>query len=290
MLIAHLTDLHIMPEGARVLDRVDPSERLRAAIDAVNALGRQPDLVVITGDVTEDGTQEEYARALDLLTGLKAPYVAINGNHDVRQGFFEAFAPLGFLGQARDFVQFTVDRFPVRIIGLDSTVHGAHHAAFCPDRVGWLGARLDEQPEKPTLLLLHHPPVRTGIDWMDIPDRDWHAGFGDVLKGRTNVLAVLSGHMHRAIMGTAGGVPVHVAASVSHQLALDLDPAALPKLAFEPPAYMLHVFEDGALASHHVLVERYEEVAVFTDDPALWARTKDEVVARGTLPKQNAAA
>ena len=83
---------------------------------------------------------------------------------------------------------------------LDTLEEGRHGGAFCETRAAWLAARLDEAPERPTLIALHHPPIDTGIDWLtERPDAPWIARLHDVLVGRPNIVGMIAGHVHRPI-------------------------------------------------------------------------------------------
>ena len=74
------------------------------------------------------------------------------------------------------FIQYAIEGFPVRILVLDTLEVGRHGGGFCEVRAAWLRARLDEAPDRPTLIVLHHPPIATGISWMtENPDADWIA-------------------------------------------------------------------------------------------------------------------
>lgn len=288
MLIVQLSDLHIMGEGRLALERLETTACLEAAVDAVNALVRQPDLVVITGDITEDGTPDEYDRALPVLRKLHAPLIAIPGNHDERGPFRAAFQDFGFLpaGEADDApILFEHRLGGLRIIGLDSTVPGHHQAGFTKEQALDLKALLEASPGLPTLLLIHHPPCRCHIDWMDIPDPDWAGALKAVVEGRPEIVGILSGHVHRSFHATWAGTTVSVAPSTAHQLTLEIAEAALPRMGFEPPGFLQHVWDGQTLTSHTTLVGPFPQAEAFTSDAAAWAEKKAAIIARGTLPK-----
>ena len=73
--IAQISDLHIKPPGALAYGRVDTAEALRRCVTAVNAFDPQPDLVVISGDLADTPTLEEY----DHLKRLLAEMLRQNG-------------------------------------------------------------------------------------------------------------------------------------------------------------------------------------------------------------------
>jgi len=167
MLIAQITDLHIRPGELLAYGRVDTAGCLQRAVAALLALDPLPDVVLATGDLVDGGEAEEYARLRQLLAPIERPLFVVPGNHDARRPLFEAFGKAGFLPADGRFLHYAVEDWPVRLIGLDTIIPGEPGGRLCAERLGWLDDRLAEQPERPTLLFMHHPPIRTGIGHMD---------------------------------------------------------------------------------------------------------------------------
>src|SRR5699024_3190328 len=97
MLIAQLSDPHIRPADTLYQGRVDSNAMFRAAIDQLDQLYPQPDLVIISGDLVDEGSPAEYAMARALLAGVRQPILLIPGNHDEREAFRVAFADHHYL-------------------------------------------------------------------------------------------------------------------------------------------------------------------------------------------------
>lgn len=264
MLIAQISDTHIKLPGRLAYQRVDTAAMLTTCVSAIAALDPQPDLIVLTGDLVDLGIPEEYAFLRRILAPLQIPLIAIPGNHDEREALRAAFADGGYL-PAHGFLQFAIDDYPLRIVGLDTLVTGQGSGMLCPERLTWLDAILKQQPDMPTLLLMHHPPFVTGIHHMD---RIGLAGMDDcaaILARHDQVRLVLCGHLHRSIYGQVGGRPALTCPSPAHQVALDLRPEAPSCFRMEPPAFMLHRWHDGALVSHLALVETFAGPYPFFD-------------------------
>lgn len=260
MLIAHLSDLHIRPRGIPASRMVETNMMVERALAAVAALTPRPDVVVISGDVTECGRPEEYRMAARLFERyLPMPVYVVPGNHDRRENFREGLGHLYGVTQDQDFVQYAVEDYPVRLVMLNSVVPEAGHGLLCRKRLDFLDRTLSEQPDKPTLLVLHHPPMLTGADGMD---RIWlrnSAELGGLLDRHPQVERILTGHHHRAIVGRLGHAIVIVAPAVVHQTELNLMPDGVDQLVLEPAAYQLHLQlpRGGGIASHTVYVERF---------------------------------
>ena len=83
MLLVQLSDPHIVPKGELLLREIDTARFLREAIEHVNRLDPQPDLVLLTGDLVNEGHPEEYEHLRELLGALRAPFHLVPGNHDL---------------------------------------------------------------------------------------------------------------------------------------------------------------------------------------------------------------
>ena len=269
MLICQLTDLHVRPFG-QASNRVSETNMLTArAFRAVSELRPRPDVVLITGDLTECGLPAEYAMFRTLLEQhLDMPVYVVPGNHDRRENFRAALGQLPGVTEDAEFVQYAFDAGPVRIVMLDTVVPGAGHGALTENQLAWLDRTLAAEPRKPTLIGMHHPPFACGILHMDkIALRD-PGGFRAVIERHPQVQQIICGHHHRPITARFGHAVASIAPSVSHQVELALKPDAPPALNFEPPAFQLHLWtEVDGFVSHVAYVERYPGPFPFLTDP-----------------------
>lgn len=267
MLIAQITDLHLG------FDPHDPDELNRQRLDRVvaelGALQPRPDLLLATGDLVDRGDCVSYERLRAALAPLPFPVHFALGNHDLRGEFATVFPEAPF---ADGFLQYEIDAGPVRVLVLDTLEEGRHGGAFCERRAAWLAARLGEQPDRPVLIALHHPPMEVGIAWMNThPAEPWVARLAAVLEGRTNIVALVCGHIHRAIAARWHGLTVATCPSTAPQVGLDLrpiDPEAPDGRALivgDAPAYALHWWNGRELITHwdtagdHAVIARFDE-------------------------------
>jgi 3',5'-cyclic AMP phosphodiesterase CpdA len=249
-LVAHITDTHITLPGTRFYGIVDTAGALARAIAAINRLDPSPDLVVLTGDLVESGKPEEYAHLHSLLAPLRMPLLAIPGNHDARDPMREAFAGDAYLPR-HGFLNYAIEGYPMRIIGLDTLTPGEGGGAVCSERLRWLDNALAAAPDQPTLVLMHHPPFITGIRRMDQIGLDGSAALAEVIRRHPQVERILCGHLHPPIEARFAGTVAGTAPSTAHQIVLDLRQDARISFAFEPPGYQLHCWrEDSGLITH----------------------------------------
>jgi len=242
-LVAQLTDLHIKAGGKLSYGMVDTAGALHRAIDTLLAAPQQPDTVIITGDLADFGSADEYRFLRDILQRLPMPVLLLPGNHDRRTTLRQAFADHGYLfanGDAEAPVHYAVDAGPLRLVGFDCTVPGKPGGRAEPAGLAWLDATLAATPGRPTLVMLHHPPFVTGIGHMDRQGLENAGALEAVIARHPHVERVVCGHLHRQITRRFGGTIAMTAPGPAHQVTLDLDPDAPSGFRMEPPGYLLH--------------------------------------------------
>lgn len=251
MLLAQITDIHLgfEPDNPAEFNR----KRLDQIVAHLSSGVNRPDLLLATGDLVDRGDVASYRRLKNALSLAPCPVLFAMGNHDARDAFLEVFpdTPVD-----DGFVQYVVDFPERRLIVIDTLEEGRHGGAFCERRATWLGARLGETRETPTVIVMHHPPVEVGIDWMNThPDEPWVKRFADTIAGHDQVQALLCGHLHRAISAPWNGVTVSICSSSAPQVSLDLRPIDpertdnRPMIIADAPAYALHRWTEHGFVS-----------------------------------------
>ncbi len=264
MIIAHISDTHIVAPGTlfrgpvqgaasgpeRVAGEFDTAQYLGRAVAAFNALAPRPDIAVVTGDLVEHGEPAEYEHLRSLLAPLQMPVLLIPGNHDGREALRMAFRGDGYFPN-EGYLQYAIDDYPLRIVALDTVIPGQHRGMLCAERLAWLDRTLAARRDRPTVVLMHHPPFPTAITFMDKYGLENAAGLADVLARHPQVERVLCGHLHRAIDRRFAGTVAGTAPSTAHQIRLNLVPDAPLRFVAEPPGYQLHVWhEESGLVTH----------------------------------------
>jgi 3',5'-cyclic-AMP phosphodiesterase len=268
MLIAQLTDLHLRPRGKPANRVVETNMFTERAFRALAAFTPRPDVVLLTGDLTEYGLDEEYAYLARLIGRiLPMPVFVIPGNHDRRENLRKGLAHLPGVTADPTYVQYAVDDYPVRLVMLDTLVPGSGHGALRPEQLEWLDRTLAAVPDRPTLIGMHHPPFACGIVHMDKINLRNAADFAGVIARHTQVERIVCGHHHRPIVTRVAHATASIAPSVAHQVEMSLDPDDPGAFVFEPPAFQLHRWTPAdRIVSHTVYVERYPGPFPFVAD------------------------
>jgi Icc protein len=242
-LVVQLSDAHVRDDDA------EPERLFADAVRDVGAMEPTPGAVLVTGDLTEHGFPHEYERVRELLSPLTMPVHVLGGNHDDREKLRASFPGPGADGE--DY-RYTARCGPLGIVAVDTTDPGRVEGRLGAERLAWLDERLAEEPEIPTIVAMHHPPLLLGIPaWDDIglPEAD-RGALGEVVAGHPHVRRIVAGHVHRAALGSVGACPVFACPSTWIQGRLDFAHPDELSVVAEPPGFAVHVAVAGELTSH----------------------------------------
>ena len=244
------TDIHILPQAETIIG-LDPFARFTQGL--AHALAHHPEAerIVLCGDLTYHGRPEEYARLRSALAACPLPVSLMLGNHDRRAAFLSAFPKTpctnsGHVQQAEDIGDYRL----ICLDTLDEEAEVVHSGYLCPDRLGWLDAMLATAGSRRVIVFTHHPPILTGFDGMDRIGLRNRAALVDRLNAHGNVVQIISGHIHRTLQGSAGGIPVAILKSPCHQMPMALGDQDSSLSIDEPGAYGLLLLTDEGVIVH----------------------------------------
>jgi 3',5'-cyclic AMP phosphodiesterase CpdA len=254
--VAQITDLHVTTDKD-ALNQQRNEARLRQTLASILDLKPRPVAVIATGDLVDRGDRDEYLNLKAILDGFEIPVHLGVGNHDLREPLREVFPDERVQLDKNGFVQYAIEYDRHRIVMCDTLEPGQAGGGFCRKRAAWLDKTLSKRARTPTLIGLHHPPISSGIRWMDEdPKIKWVKRLADVLRKHPQVRAVTSGHMHRPYSRLFGRTLATVAPATSIQLTLNLTdvdmrvPDGREILLEEPPGFLLHMFEGSEITGH----------------------------------------
>jgi Icc protein len=269
MLICQITDLHVKANGRKAYGIVDTVAALRRCVAHIARLPQAPDVIVITGDLVDLGRPDEYALLAEILAGLEQPFYLLPGNHDDRSALRAGFPASAYL-PLEGRLNYVIDSYPVRLVAIDTVIPGESSGEVDAATLAWLDAVLAEQPERPTLVMMHHPPFATGIGHMDEIGLAGSAALAPVIGRHPQVERIICGHLHRPISTRFAGTIASTCPSPAHQVVLDLAPDAESHFVMEPPGYQLHLWRpEHGLVTHTVALGEYPGPYPFHDEHGL---------------------
>jgi 3',5'-cyclic AMP phosphodiesterase CpdA len=175
------------------------------------------------------------------LSKARAPVFVLAGNKDNRANLHAAFSASGYLAPDRDFIDYAIDDYPIRLIALDTMSSESNKGDFSSERIGRLIDLIDAESKKPIAVFTHHPPfeVTVGPDRLHFETPETMARLRGALQHSERVVAVFSGHVHRAAEGHVGSIP----ATVMPCIATTLRRGNYPSHMRVRPVYQIHRFD-----------------------------------------------
>ena len=256
--IIQITDCHLVPRGERLFT-LDPTARLRAAVEDINSSHADAHLCVLTGDLAHDGDPRAYAQLRDVLDGLQVDWHLMPGNHDDRRRLCEAFPEIET--DAHGFLQTSLATPAGMFLFLDTMDAGVHSGAYCAERCQWLERALAKAAGQPVYLFMHHPPMPIGMPRLDQYRILDNRQLAQTIDGHRNVRHIFFGHVHRPIAGSWRGVPVSAIAGTNHQTAFDLADGLANIVSLDDPVYgVIFLGTDSAIVHQHAFESSAERI------------------------------
>lgn len=255
MLVAQISDTHITEPDQMTYGFVPVAENLARCVANINNLSRQPDLVLLSGDVTSDCSLNEAKHAASILDDLACPYFLVPGNHDDRSALWRVFGGTACPSMSGEFINYVIEGHDLRIIALDSVAVGEPGGEICAARADWLNACLNAGGDQPTIIFMHHPPLKCGVPETDEDGFKGADILGKVIDRYPNIERILCGHIHLLTHARWHGTVVSTSPSMGMQLDLDLTQAKPSEFLLSDPAYLLHYWTpESQLITHMVQV------------------------------------
>lgn len=190
--ILQITDTHLFAGETDTLLGINTLHSYHAVLDAIVKQQLPADLIVATGDLVQDQSTRAYQRFTDGIARLPAPCVWLPGNHDYQPSMAQELAAAGIPPSKQVLLG---DQW--QILLLDSQVQSVPHGELSDDQLIWLDNCLAQQPDRHTVVMLHHHPLASGCTWLDQHSlRNSHM-LAEVLTRYQNIEGILCGHIHQ---------------------------------------------------------------------------------------------
>jgi Icc protein len=248
----HFSDFHILPERGMLRDEGDPCKKVEKVIEIAGEMGVKPAFSIITGDISQNGSETGYNIAREYISQIEAlggPVLPAVGNVDRRRNFRRIL-----LGKAC-----SDDDSPccysrtiggLHVIILDSQTPGSDKGSFEREQLSWLEGELRCRAE-PSIIAFHHPvfeyPLLRDAN-LEIFDPVETGRFRDIVSD-ANVAAVLCGHLHQGLVTSAGGVEYVTACGILSELVL----SERESRVYDSSGFNVLTYRDGSLTVRPVI-------------------------------------
>lgn len=247
MRLIQITDCHLGSTAGETLLGVNTDESLTDVLKLIRAAEPRTDLVVASGDISNDGGTPSYDRFIARVNKWlpRVPLAWLEGNHDDPDGMKAILSErphekvLSFGGW--------------RIILMNSRIPGEEGGALEASELQRLDALLAEHPTSPTMIFMHHQPVPVGCAWLDQYVLKNAAAFFQVVDKYSHIKAIVWGHVHQAFHQRRKGVDLYATPSTCVQFAPRSDDFKVDTVM---PGYRwFNLHADGRLETDIVRVE-----------------------------------
>lgn len=214
-IVLQISDPHLMSGPADTLRGVPTAKALKSVVNEAHRRFPDPDRVVWSGDLSHEHSVAGYKLLREIAADWVDRSLFIPGNHDDRGGLRQVFDQVP--GTGSEDVCFRCRLQEWLLIGLDSHVPGDLSGELSKQTITRLESWLSADPERPTLIFLHHPPRAVGSAWIDAIGLRNPEPLRSLLKRSPGVKGIFCGHIHQVYEGHFSGVPLYATPSASFQ-------------------------------------------------------------------------
>lgn len=248
--ILHLTDLHLFGDPQTKLIGINPLQTLQQVVGKITADtdNGSADLLVLTGDVSQDFSLASYEIAAKILEDIKCPMAATMGNHDHLSAFTQIFST------------------PTKIVDINSSnwrvlilnSHWPNHVNgnLTDTELTFLQENLDKSADRPIIIFLHHHILSVNSNWLDKLNLYHDSQFLKIIDQYKNIKAVVCGHIHQDTTILRKNVVFLSTPSTSWQFTLGSNDFKLDNLM---PGYRwINLYEDGTIQTEVIRIPQNE--------------------------------
>jgi Icc protein len=236
MRIAHISDFHLPTKPGQRLNGALPDANLIETVAVLKLQSPKPDLIVLGGDLLEDGQKGNYEAIVDLFKDVQVPLHTVAGNHDD----LKALKKSSLVEKSKydkGYGSFDQDR--LHFILLNTAGTGKAHGNIDEQQLLWLSEDLWANHDKPVLIFMHHHPIESGVPWLDKIKLENADAFWKIVPPYSkNILGIFFAHLHIQISTAVRGILVASCPAVCFQYSGNND-ASKSELSPEQPGFNL---------------------------------------------------
>jgi Icc protein len=209
--ILQISDMHLFASTEQQLVGVNTEESFLSVLNLAQQESWPPDLIFLTGDLSQDASEESYSRLIAHLTKLNIPCYVLPGNHDIPDILNNIFSEHPVLYQP--FLHHKGWMFAF----LDSETPNEEGGTLDEKAVQKLQHEIDQHPNKHVLICLHHQLTPVNSEWLDTMAVANPDSLIKVISDSSNVRGVIHGHVHQAHESDIANTPIYAVPSTCFQ-------------------------------------------------------------------------
>ncbi len=213
--VIQLTDIHLFATSDQALMGIATRASLLPIVAQIAQVQPAPHFLLLTGDLSQDGSPESYRQLVELLQPLNLPIYWLPGNHDC----FEVMERSLTIAPFRADKSFTQSGW--QFLLLNSQIPGDVPGHLSSTTLEWLQLELAAHPERPTTIAFHHPPMSLNTEWLDSSALQNPEELFQIVDRHPQVKLVLFGHIHQEVEEVRSGVTYLGCPSTCFQFARD---------------------------------------------------------------------
>ena len=215
MKFVQITDSHLLDSGNVKLHNIPINEIHFKIFSEIKKIETEIEFILVTGDISESGSDESYLNAREIFSSLNKPTYWIAGNHDNLKAI-HLFNNQTNIRSEKSFTVNGIHFILLNSVALSSDGKNRSRGVLSSKELDFLKMELEQNGTKQIVVALHHPPIKSGT-WKDDRMLENAEEFLEVVKQFRNVKLVLYGHLHQANETTIGETKFYSPPAASFQ-------------------------------------------------------------------------
>lgn len=245
--LVQISDTHLFSNKNARLKESNTYLNLKITLETISKLEEKPDLILLTGDLSQDCTLESYKHLKELLEPLKIKYYLLPGNHDDVRIMNDVFQ----CNWVKDQADYSFEYNGWFFYFIDTTVFPDNWGELSNKQLADFDKVIALKKDIPTIVFMHHHPVSVRSKWIDEMALKNADAFNKGIRKNPQIKAVLFGHVHQAFEEIIDSVFYASAPATSYQVVPNVDKFTVEKLV---PGFRFISLQDNKFSSKVVWV------------------------------------
>lgn len=200
MRVVQISDIHLYADKQQELLGVKTFESFVAVVDLLKTDENKPDMIILSGDMAQDHSEQAYLNMVDVLKEFTIPVYFVAGNHD-NPDIIKRLFPMNNISDQKNIVFHQWN-----IILLNSQIPGCVEGFLDASQLNYMQACLQKYPHHQAIVIFHHQPIPVGSAWLDQYILTNADEFWRVAKNFPQLKTIFFGHVHQVYEGQKQGV------------------------------------------------------------------------------------